>query len=679
MNISDAGTHEVALYCFDWNDTGTRRQTIEVLNGSGQVLDTQALTTNFYGGVYLVWRVNGHVQFRVTNNAGPTMNAVVSGIFLATPPAAQTVNVMGGSPQTTTVGTAFGAGLQAQVLDGSSHPMSGVTVTFAAPGSGASALFGGLATATVVTDASGIAASPAPVANAVAGAYTVTATVAGVADAGELQSDQYGGGERGGERRDAANDIGEHSVRGGAAGVGEGRVEQSGERSDGDVHGAGERGERQFGGSATVAVVTDASGIAATAVPVANGVAGAYTVTATVAGVALPASFSLTNTAGAAASVAASGGTPQGTAVNTAFGAGLQALVKDGLNNPVSGVTVTFTAPGSGASAKFGGLATATAVTDASGIATVAPMANGVAGAYTVTATVAGVATPASFSLTNTVAPASIAPGVGTPQSAVVNTVFGAGLQAVVKDALNNPVSGVTVTFTAPGSGASAKFGGSATAAVVTNGSGIAATATPVAGAVAGAYTVTATVAGVATPASFSLTNTAGAAASISVSVGTPQSAVVNTAFGAGLQAVVKDALNNPVSGVTVTFTAPGSGANAKFGGLATAAVVTNGSGIAATAVPVANAVAGAYTVTATVAGVALPASFSLTNTAGAAASITASGGTPQSATVNGTLGSLAGDGKGWAEQSGEWGDGDVHGAGERGERGSPDRRRRRR
>ena len=149
MNICDAGTHEVALYCFDWNDTGTRRQTIEVLNGSGQVLDTQALTTNFYGGVYLVWRVNGHVQIRVTNNAGPTMNAVVSGIFLATPPAAQTVNVMGGSPQTTTVGTAFGAGLQAQVLDGSSHPMSGVTVTFAAPGSGASALFGGLATATV--------------------------------------------------------------------------------------------------------------------------------------------------------------------------------------------------------------------------------------------------------------------------------------------------------------------------------------------------------------------------------------------------------------------------------------------------------------------------------------------------------------------------------------------------
>ena len=108
--------------------------------------------------------------------------------------------------------------------------------------------------------------------------------------------------------------------------------------------------------------------------------------------------------------------------------------------------------------------------------------------------------------------------------------------------------------------------------------------------------------------------------------MGTPQSAVVNTAFGAGLQAVVKDALNNPVSGVTVTFTAPGSGASANFGGLATAAVYKRERN-RGDSVPVANGVAGAYTVTATVAGVALPASFSLTNTAGAAASITASGG----------------------------------------------------
>ena len=53
-----------------------------------------------------------------------------------------------------------------------------------------------------------------------------------------------------------------------------------------------------------------------------------------------------------------------------------------------------------------------------------------------------------------------------------------------------------------------------------------------------------------------------GASGSITASMGTPQSAAVNTAFATALQATVKDASNNPVSGATVTFTAPGSGAS---------------------------------------------------------------------------------------------------------------------
>ena len=55
---------------------------------------------------------------------------------------------------------------------------------------------------------------------------------------------------------------------------------------------------------------------------------------------------------------------------------------------------------------------------------------------------------------------------------------------------------------------------------------------------------------------------------SVTATAGTPQSAVVNTAFGTALQATVRDAGNNPVSGVTVTFTAPASGASARFGGI---------------------------------------------------------------------------------------------------------------
>src|ERR1700753_3101046 len=45
-----------------------------------------------------------------------------------------------------------------------------------------------------------------------------------------------------------------------------------------------------------------------------------------------------------------------------------------------------------------------------------------------------------------------------TPQSATVSTAFTNALAVTVKDAGNNPVSGVNVTFTAPGAGASGTF-----------------------------------------------------------------------------------------------------------------------------------------------------------------------------------------------------------------------------
>src|SRR5882762_1551413 len=140
----------------------------------------------------------------------------------------------------------------------------------------------------------------------------------------------------------------------------------------------------------------------------------------------------------------------------------------------------------------------------------------------------------------------------GTPQSATVGTAFAAQLQATVKDSLSNPVSGANVTFTAPGTGASGVFSNSTTTiTVATNASGVASapfTANATAG---GAYNVAATVSGVVTPANFSLTNTAGAATTMTANAGTtPQSATINTAFANALAVTVKDAGSNPVSGV---------------------------------------------------------------------------------------------------------------------------------
>ena len=122
--------------------------------------------------------------------------------------------------------------------------------------------------------------------------------------------------------------------------------------------------------------------------------------------------------------------------------------------------------------------------------------------------------------------------------------------------------------------------------------------------------------------------------ASITATGGTPQSTRVSTAFGLPLQATVKDSTSAPVAGVTVTFTAPGSGASATFAGGANTAV-TNASGVATSVVVSANAtVGGPYNVAATVAGVATPANFALTNTPGPPAQIAITSGTPQTATV---------------------------------------------
>lgn len=104
---------------------------------------------------------------------------------------------------------------------------------------------------------------------------------------------------------------------------------------------------------------------------------------------------------GGAADVIALGGSGQSTVVGTPFSVPLSVQVRDGAGNPVPDVTVNFTVPGEGASA----ILSATSVdTDANGYAAVTATANGTAGSYVVTASVDGVAVPASFALANTAA-----------------------------------------------------------------------------------------------------------------------------------------------------------------------------------------------------------------------------------------------------------------------------------
>jgi glucose/arabinose dehydrogenase len=103
--------------------------------------------------------------------------------------------------------------------------------------------------------------------------------------------------------------------------------------------------------------------------------------------------------------------------------------------------------------------------------------------------------------------------------------------------------------------------------------------------------------------------------ASITATAGTPQSAIIGATFATQLQATVRDSAGNPVSGVSVTFTAPASGASGTFPGNATSATVTtNSSGVAVAPQFTANGTAGSYSVVATLSAVSLSATYTLTN-----------------------------------------------------------------
>src|SRR5262249_18013178 len=114
--------------------------------------------------------------------------------------------------------------------------------------------------------------------------------------------------------------------------------------------------------------------------------------------------------------------------------------------------------PGSGASARFSGASTATAVTDATGVATAPTLtANGTTGSYAVSASASGAGTPASFALTNTTGSTTGQIGVWTsvtPSGMTMNpnaTAAGAdnnfGVQGAFADPANPGTVYATVTY----------------------------------------------------------------------------------------------------------------------------------------------------------------------------------------------------------------------------------------
>jgi len=208
------------------------------------------------------------------------------------------ITATSGTPQNTTINTAFGAPLVAEVFDGNGNPVSGVVVTFTPPATGASATFaGGVTTAT--TTASGVATSAAVSANGtVGGPYTVTATVSGVSAPADFSLTNSA---RIPASITATSGTPQSAVANTAFGLP--LVAQVLDGNGNPVNGVvvtftppATGASATFAGGVTTATTT-ASGVATSAAVSANGtVGGPYTVTATVKGVVAPANFSLTNT-----------------------------------------------------------------------------------------------------------------------------------------------------------------------------------------------------------------------------------------------------------------------------------------------------------------------------------------------------------------------------------------------
>jgi hypothetical protein len=248
------------------------------------------------------------------------------------------------------------------------------------------------------------------------------------------------------------------------------------------------------------------------------------------------------------------GGSPQSAGVGTQFGAALQVQVTDSGSNPISGLSVTFSAPTSGATAAL----SSAPVTDANGLTSVTATAGTAPGSYLVTACVAGYSLSATFSLTNT----------AQTTTAVTNVVGVGGTS------LSQPVQ-LSATVSSP----AGTFNGGAVTFLVTN-SANTPVAIPVSGVVAngiataaftippslaiGTYTINAAFRGSPTTGPTVYLGSSSTSQLSLLAVGTPiRVTQLSVTSGSGGTYVVNITLSNPtgsdVTGVTLTKAQLGS------------------------------------------------------------------------------------------------------------------------
>jgi hypothetical protein len=329
--------------------------------------------------------------------------------------------LVGGTPQTVKLNTAFASALRVELANTNgcqiTSAVTGTAVTFTAPAAGASATFAasGSGTLTVGTDATGSALVQPLTANDTAGSYAVTASCAYGSVSFALTNTAAGMpfkikplGPTGATATVAKRYARRLRVKVGTAAdrpvAGVTVTFTLGSASGTSAStGNGGAGAVFTGGSARATVVTGPHGIATSPRITANEQVGRLTATATSSATNREGVFHLRNRAGRPATLAAGVGASQSTAARTRFAIALAVTVSDSYGNKVAGARVTFTSPSSGPGGSFHGRETTLTIkTNTSGIAVAPPFtANGRAGGYIVTATVSNLR-PVAFALVNT-------------------------------------------------------------------------------------------------------------------------------------------------------------------------------------------------------------------------------------------------------------------------------------
>jgi protocatechuate 3,4-dioxygenase beta subunit len=343
--------------------------------------------------------------FTATASAGGV--SAVATFSLANHAAVFTLSAPTAPARTATITTRYSAPLLAQVRDETGQPVEGATVTFAlgtgTSGAGAGFVGGGVQ-ATERTDASGVATSPAFVANGTPGGFSATATVPGGAPLGYTLRNLPGTLTSGGLGLHRATVNGRFPKRLRARLVGAQGKPLDGIAVTFTIAKATNGATAAFldgGGQATA--TTSSSGWATSPPVVANGTAGRFTATASAPGTGSKAiAYVFQNVAGVPATLAPGAATGESTTAGSRFPIRLAVTVADDDDNPVAGATVVFTAPAKGPSGRFSirrqgkihKSRIARVKTNARGIAIAPPFtANGQTGGFAVTAAVAGLRT----------------------------------------------------------------------------------------------------------------------------------------------------------------------------------------------------------------------------------------------------------------------------------------------